>query len=73
MPVTGADPSMDAGRVRVGSKRVVLACPVSIGKMGRSTPLGHTFISEKIAHPSWCPTASIRKEHADSGDPLPAV
>lgn len=54
-------------------KRVVLTYPVSIGKLGRTTPLGQTFISEKIVHPSWYPTASIRKEHADSGDPLPAV
>jgi L,D-transpeptidase ErfK/SrfK len=52
---------------------IVLTYPVSIGKMDRTTPLGKTYISEKIRHPSWYPTASIRKEHAESGDPLPAV
>jgi hypothetical protein len=48
----GRDPSMDAGGVRVGSKRVVLTSPVSVGKMERSTPLGQAFTSEKTAHPS---------------------
>jgi len=59
---------------RVGKeKAVVFTYPVSIGKMGRTTPLGVTYIRDKAAHPSWYPTASIRKEHADRGDPLPAV
>src|ERR1700677_591946 len=54
-------------------KRVVITYPVSIGKLGKSTPLGQTRVIAKIEHPSWYPTASIRKEHADAGDPLPAV
>jgi L,D-transpeptidase ErfK/SrfK len=54
-------------------KRVVLTYPVSIGKLGKSTPLGQTRVIAKIEHPSWYPPASIRKEHADAGDPLPAV
>jgi len=54
-------------------KRVVITYPVSIGKFGRSTPLGLTYVTAKIAHPSWYPPASIRKEHAENGDPLPAV
>lgn len=54
-------------------KRVVITYPVSIGKMGRSTPLGQTSIIAKIEHPSWYPPESIRKEHAQNGDPLPAV
>jgi L,D-transpeptidase ErfK/SrfK len=54
-------------------KRVVLTYPVSIGKMGRNTPLGQTYVTAKIEHPSWYPPASIRKEHAESGDPLPPV
>jgi L,D-transpeptidase ErfK/SrfK len=59
---------------RVGKENaVVFTYPVSIGKMGRTTPLGVTYIRDKAAHPSWYPTASIRKEHADRGDPLPAV
>ena len=59
---------------RVGKgKAVVFTYPVSIGKMGRTTPLGRTYISDKIKYPSWYPTASIRKEHADRGEPLPPV
>jgi L,D-transpeptidase ErfK/SrfK len=59
---------------RVGKeKAMVFTYPVSIGKMGRTTPLGVTYIRDKAEHPSWYPTASIRKEHADRGDLLPAV
>jgi L,D-transpeptidase ErfK/SrfK len=54
-------------------RRVVITYPVSIGKLGRGTPLGQTRVIAKVEHPSWYPTASIRKEHADAGDPLPAV
>jgi L,D-transpeptidase ErfK/SrfK len=54
-------------------KRVVLTYPVSIGKLGRTTPLGQTRVIAKVKHPAWYPPASIRKEHAEEGDPLPAV
>jgi L,D-transpeptidase ErfK/SrfK len=53
--------------------KVVVTYPVSIGKLGRNTPLGRTSVIAKVEHPSWYPTASILKEHADAGDPLPAV
>ena len=54
-------------------KRVVITYPVSIGKLGRTTPLGETRVIAKVEHPSWYPPASIRAEHAQAGDPLPAV
>jgi len=54
-------------------KRVVITYPVSIGKLGRNTPLGQTRVIAKVKHPSWYPPTSIRKEHAEAGDPLPAV
>ena len=54
-------------------KRVVITYPVSIGKLGRNTPLGQTRVIAKVKHPSWYPPASIRKEHAEAGDPLPEV
>ncbi len=60
-------------RTKKNDKRVVLTYPVSIGKLGRSTPVGQTHVIDKVEHPSWYPTASIRKEHAQNGDPLPAV
>jgi len=52
---------------------VVMTFPVSIGKDGDSTPLGQTRITEKVEHPVWVPTQSIRLEHAERGDPLPRV
>jgi lipoprotein-anchoring transpeptidase ErfK/SrfK len=54
-------------------KPVVITYPVSIGKMGESTPLGQTLITAKVEHPSWYPPPSVRKEHAERGDRLPAV
>lgn len=54
-------------------KRVVITYPVSIGRLGRTTPLGQTHVIAKVKHPAWYPPASIRKEHAEAGDPLPAV
>ena len=51
----------------------VITYAVSIGKAGDATPLGQTRITEKIEHPSWVPTPSIRNEHAALGDPLPRV
>jgi L,D-transpeptidase ErfK/SrfK len=60
-------------RAKKTEKRVVITYPVSIGKLGRSTPLGQTQVIAKVEHPSWYPPASIRKEHAAAGDPLPAV
>ncbi|QEA40297.1 L,D-transpeptidase family protein [Pistricoccus aurantiacus] len=47
--------------------------PVSVGRMDWKTPLGTTRITEKTKNPKWYPPASIRKEHAEAGDPLPSV
>jgi L,D-transpeptidase ErfK/SrfK len=60
-------------KAKQNGKRVVITYPVSIGKLGRTTPLGQTHVIAKVEHPSWYPPASIRKEHAEAGDPLPAV
>jgi L,D-transpeptidase ErfK/SrfK len=60
-------------KAKKNQPRIVITYPVSIGKLGRSTPLGQTSIIDKIEHPSWYPPASIRKEHLENGDPLPAV
>ncbi len=59
-------------RARHG-KRVVVTYPVSIGRMDWKTPLGETHVIQKIVHPFWYPPESIRKEHAQNGDPLPKV
>lgn len=54
-------------------KRVVITYPVSIGKLGRNTPLGETRVIAKVKNPTWYPPPSILKEHAAAGDPIPAV
>jgi len=54
-------------------KQIVYTYPIGIGKIGWSTPEGTTKVVAKEPDPVWRPTASIRKEHAENGDPLPAV
>ena len=50
----------------------VITYPVSIGKMDWRTPLGVTHVIQKEKNPTWFPPESVRKEHAEAGDPLPA-
>ena len=50
----------------------VVTHPIGIGKVGWSTPEGRTKIVSKVKDPTWTPPASVRKEHAENGDPLPA-
>jgi L,D-transpeptidase ErfK/SrfK len=52
---------------------IVITYPVSIGKMDWHTPLGETRVISKQKNPSWYPPESVRKEHAERGEPLPAV
>ncbi|MEY3182522.1 MAG: hypothetical protein RLZ35_507 [Pseudomonadota bacterium] len=52
---------------------LVTTFPVGIGKKGWSTPLGQSVILSKQKNPSWTPPDSIRAEHANRGDILPAV
>nr|WP_246389810.1 L,D-transpeptidase family protein [Halomonas cerina] len=47
--------------------------PIAVGRMDWKTPLGTTRITEKVEDPAWYPPASIRREHAEAGDPLPGV
>src|SRR6202035_2358208 len=49
----------------------VITYPVSIGKMDWRTPLGLTRVTGKQKNPVWYPPESVRKEHAEAGDPLP--
>ena len=55
-----------------GTALQVISYPVSIGKMDWHTPLGLTHVISKQKDPTWFPPASVRKEHAEAGDPLPA-
>ncbi len=60
-------------QMKKGEKQVVYTYPIGIGKVGWSTPEGKTKVIAKEADPVWRPTASIRKEHAENGDPIPAL
>lgn len=59
-------------KVAAGGTPVVLTHPVGIGREGWVTPIGSTTVVAKTKDPVWTVPASIRKEHADAGDPLPA-
>jgi L,D-transpeptidase ErfK/SrfK len=60
-------------KVKKGETPYVITYPVSIGKMDWSTPMGKTRIVDKRRNPTWSPPESVRKEHAERGDPLPKV
>lgn len=55
-----------------GKGRAIVTYPVGIGEEGRSTPLGEMHVERKAVRPTWYVPASIRKDHAKRGDPLPA-
>ena len=59
--------------VAEGEERKVLTYPIGIGRVGWETPLGETSVVSKARDPHWWVPASVRKEHAAMGDPLPAV
>jgi L,D-transpeptidase ErfK/SrfK len=54
-----------------GAPVQVITYPVSIGKMDWRTPLGLTHVIQKEKNPIWYPPESVRREHAEAGDPLP--
>lgn len=56
-----------------GEPAVVVTHPMSVGRMEWNTPLGKTTVVKKTANPAWYPPQSIRAEHAQDGDVLPAV
>lgn len=47
--------------------------PIGIGRQGWNTPMGLTRIADKKANPSWVVPASIQREHAEKGLPLPKI
>ena len=51
----------------------VMTYPIGIGRVGWQTPLGASTVISKARDPSWYVPASVRKEHEELGDPLPAV
>ena len=60
-------------KAKPGEPQKVITHPVGIGRVEWKTPEGTTRIASKKENPAWVPPLSIRKEHAEKGDPLPAV
>ncbi len=56
-----------------GEEPYVLTYPIGIGRVGWETPLGQTTVVARARDPSWWVPASVRREHAEMGNPLPAV
>ena len=59
--------------VEEGELQRVLTYPIGIGRVGWETPLGETTVVAKAKDPSWWVPASVRREHAEMGNPLPSV
>lgn len=59
-------------KAKKGEPRQVITHPIGIGKVGWETPVGTTKVTAKVKNPTWYPPASVRKEHREAGDPLPA-
>jgi L,D-transpeptidase ErfK/SrfK len=58
---------------KAGEKQVVYTHPIGIGRVGWQTPEGSTKVLSKQKDPVWVPPASVRKEHRENGEILPAV
>jgi L,D-transpeptidase ErfK/SrfK len=59
--------------VEEGEPQVVMTYPIGIGRVGWETPLGSSTVIAKARDPQWYVPASVRREHEELGDPLPAV
>jgi L,D-transpeptidase ErfK/SrfK len=59
--------------VEEGEPLKVMTYPIGIGRVGWETPLGETTVVSKARNPHWYVPASVRKEHAELGDPLPSI
>lgn len=59
--------------VTEGQNPIVKTFPIGIGRVGWETPLGSTTVIAKAVDPVWYVPQSVRREHAEMGDPLPSV
>ncbi len=59
-------------RHKKGEPQWVYIHPIGIGKVGWKTPEGTTKIVSRQKDPIWVVPASVRKEHAEDGETLPA-
>jgi L,D-transpeptidase ErfK/SrfK len=56
-----------------GEPQIVYTHPIGIGRVGWKTPEGTTKIVSREKDPVWVVPKSVREEHAEDGDKLPAV
>jgi L,D-transpeptidase ErfK/SrfK len=56
-----------------GARAEVITHPIGIGREGWLTPQGAMHITQKITQPAWTVPESVRREHAEAGDPLPPI
>ncbi|GAC1302306.1 MAG: hypothetical protein NVSMB15_13190 [Steroidobacteraceae bacterium] len=55
-----------------GEPQIVFTHPIGIGKVGWKTPEGSTRIISRQKDPVWVVPKSVRNEHAENGEKLPA-
>lgn len=55
-----------------GESQIVFTHPIGIGKVGWRTPEGTTKIISRQKDPVWVVPKSVREEHAEDGEKLPA-
>ncbi|HEY5264361.1 MAG TPA: L,D-transpeptidase family protein, partial [Steroidobacteraceae bacterium] len=60
-------------RHKKGEPQIVYTHPIGIGKVGWKTPEGTTRIVSREKDPVWVVPKSVRDEHSENGDKLPAV
>ncbi len=56
-----------------GEPSEVITHPIGIGREGWLTPQGTMEIIQKKVKPAWTVPESVRREHAEQGDPLPKI
>lgn len=56
-----------------GDVTKVMTYPIGIGQEGWLTPLGVSYVTEKIVDPAWTVPDSIIKEYAEEGHALPKI
>jgi L,D-transpeptidase ErfK/SrfK len=56
-----------------GEQPIVYTHPIGIGRVGWKTPEGTTKIVSRTKDPVWVVPKSVRNEHAENGDKLPAT
>jgi L,D-transpeptidase ErfK/SrfK len=55
-----------------GEPQIVFTHPIGIGKAGWKTPEGTAKITSRVKDPVWIVPKSVRNEHAEDGEKLPA-